>query len=321
MIVGVSQKKIVDLVYQRLPLDSIQDILQLPTPLIQFAILNELDEVLDALEYHHDDFNQANAVGETIVHHCADIGDVKTLARLRNWVKSGRVNIDRLTNINANFLHYATHITDPVALENTFSLAHQAMLVAVNQWGKSPLSLAIEQDNAVFLRIAFKTFPQLVSLKQAWGGSATMCESLLHDIARSGAQKCFAVLREYFTEAVWFELQALRNQDEEQPIDSAILAGKRILFQMLKGYRTSDGVPTLQWLCALQGAQSSSSTVLPPWGEILCDAKAEVESQNLDWSIGSPIETVNCQQQSEQPFYDEIEDAPTEWRLKSSLNL
>lgn len=267
-------------------IQSIAERLGLNISLLQFAVVNELEDVIEALVNRPDiDFNQPNAAGETIAHHCAEIGDSKALLRLAHWVEVGRVDITARTKIFSNFMHYATHITAADLLAICFSLASEDMLLAQNQLGKSPLSLAIAQDNADFLRAALKAFPKLISLKQSCDGCLmTLCDWLLHEIAGTGAKRCFEVLREHFTEIEWTLLKSYRNQDEEQPIDAAILAGQRTLFQMLKGYRAPNGAPTLQWLSMLEIAANNNSSIPSTYSEMLADAQDEIQQEEMESS-------------------------------------
>ncbi|MGE3320025.1 MAG: hypothetical protein AB7I18_12095 [Candidatus Berkiella sp.] len=291
MLEGVTDN-VVEQLRQGQPIQDIEERLRLSISLLRYAMLNDKENLIDALYNYSDfDFNQPNAAGETIAHHIPEMNNAKALFRLREWVLAGRVNITLQTKIFSNFLHYATHLTVPKLLKICFSLASVDMLVAQNQLGNSPLSLAVQQDNADFLREAFKAFPQLISLESTYSGFSTSCDWLLHEIARTGAHKCFAVLREQFTEGVWAELQAYRNQDDERPIDTAALAGQRTLFQMLKGYRTKEGAPTLQWLSMLEIAQQQNPPNLNSWGEMLGEARSEIQLRQQEMELSSSSES------------------------------
>ncbi|HRE31202.1 MAG TPA: hypothetical protein PLD88_04440 [Candidatus Berkiella sp.] len=117
------------------------------------------------------------------------------------------------------------------------------------------------------------------------------CDSLLHDIAKSKAQRCFDVLKNQFSNSVWDALNQYRIE-EQRPIDVAASRGHRVMFQVFKGYRHGNGLPTLTWIAAQQLAQTNHPHLFVDLDEMIEDAKEDQAYQTeLDnWQGEDQIE-------------------------------
>lgn len=274
----VEDKILVALGTPETTLQGIKANFHLENSLLHEALITQNQNILSALEASaRFDFNDRNAMGQTIVHTIAELGDARFLAKLKEWAEQGRINVQALTDTGRNFLHYIPHITAPALLATYFSLATPALMTATDHAGDSPLQLAIAQDNAAFLEQAVLRFPELIAIEKYGVGLRMHLQYLLHDIAKAGAVQCFAFLRTRFDESTWFELQHYRNQTEEYPIDTAVLAGQMTLLQMFKGYRDASGVPSLQWAAvqACTSHQETNASLLPPYlHEMICNANS-----------------------------------------------
>lgn len=228
-------------------MESIKARFHLENSLLHEALITQNQTIISALEASARDFNVRDAMGQTIVHTIAELGDARCLAKLQEWSEQGRLNVHALTDTERNFLHYIPHITDPTLLATYFSLATLALMTATDHAGDSPLQLAIAQDNVNFLEQAVLHFPELIALEKYGVGCRMHLQYLLHDIAKAGAVQCFAFLRSRFDDSTWFGLLHYRNQTEELPTDTAVLAGRTAILQMFKGYRDAAGCSSLQW--------------------------------------------------------------------------
>lgn len=221
-------------------------------------------------------YDDQNVFGETRVHQIFKEAEKDALLTLADLVRNSMVNIEVTTTVLSNPFHYAAHITDPNLLEIVFNMATAELIMQKNQLNESPLSLAITQDNAAFFAKALEAFPQILDLIATQEGLAMQYVSLLHDIARLNAQRCFAILKDKFTDAVWTQLKWMRIE-EQLPSDVAVLAGHNEMFQLLADYRRGN-LPTLTWLLALKIAEAGDDA--PPYLEsIVNDAKDELQYQ------------------------------------------
>lgn len=266
---GVTEEKLMEaLCKPDATMQSIAEEFDLRPSLLHYATINQYQSVIAILEkgVERFDFNEPNTVGRTIVHTIAALGQEQPLQQLQIWVRQGRVNPQAITDTHCNFLHYITHVTDPSLLATYFSLATQAQVTTINQADSSPLQLAIAQDNVNFLKQAVASFPALLAVeKSGMGCRLTHQHHLLHHIAKEGAVQCFGFLRSQFADdSIWCELMHSRNETEECPSDTAVLAGQSVLFQMFSGYRDPFGTPTLSWLAAQAATLTEESAKCLP---------------------------------------------------------
>lgn len=221
-------------------------------------------------------FDGKNILGETAIHQIFKKADKDQLLKVSELVHAKTVDINVTTSILSNPFHYVAHITDPSLLDILFSMATAELLTAKNQLNESPLSLAVAQDNAEFFAKALQVFPEIISLASTRDGFVMQQDSLLHDIARLDAQRCFGILKHKFSERGWALLNQLRI-DEQLPIDVAITSEHNEMYQLFADYRR-DNVPTATWLFALKVAEANLN--VPSYLErIVCDAKDELEFQ------------------------------------------
>ncbi len=273
---------ILEQILNNVPVAEIQQSLQLDISLLHFAMLNDLDDVRDALVACGIDLNETNVLGETIVHHAAQMGAMKSMLKVIEWANRGLVNFSAKTHIHSNFFHFIPLIEDKAWIDTLLTMATPELLLDKNQLGLSPLSIIIQADNAIFLQAVLQRFPQLIAVEQGWGCLKMHYDTLLHDIARSGAEKCFNVVRSCFSENEWIELNHYRNAEDSLPIETAALSNQNKMFQMFKGYRSPQGIPTLAWLSAIQAAKNNICSVNRLTDEIVDAAKAAVRQQELD---------------------------------------
>jgi hypothetical protein len=261
---------------------AIEQNLHLNISLLHFAMLNDEDPVCNALFAGNVDFNEPNALGETIVHHAAQMGRMKPILQVIEWAKAGRVEFSAKTAIHSNFFHFVSSIIDKDFIATLLTMATPELLLDKNRLGHSPLSLIIQADNAIFLQAVLLCFPQLTALDQGWSCLKMHYDTLLHDIARFGAEKCFKVVRSRFSEKEWAELNHHRNQEDALPVEVALLSKQPKIFQMFKNYRNDAGIPTLEWTCAMQTAKNNVRPINMPHQEILDDAKDVIDLNDQD---------------------------------------
>ncbi len=109
----------------------------------------------------------------------------------------------------------------------------------------------------------------------------------MHEIAKAGAVQCFGFIRKQFVDSIWFELIQERNETEEYPSDTAVLAGQNVLFQMFKGYRDQSGVSSLSWLAAQATTTEPSKYFSGPLLTLFCEAqhdKVSQAQQQVQWT-------------------------------------
>lgn len=221
-------------------------------------------------------FAEKNILGETAIHQIFIKADKNQLLEVSDLVSVKMVDINVTTFVLSNPFHYVAHIADAGLLDIIFSMATTELIMARNQLNESPLSLAIAQDNAEFFSKAVTLFPQIIEMVETRNGLMMQYASLLHDIARSNAQRCFHILKNLCSDDRWEDLCSVRI-DEQRPIDVAISSEHNEMYQLFAGYRR-DGVPTATWLFALKVAEANLN-VPSHLEQIVKDAKNELEFQ------------------------------------------
>ncbi|MGE0207377.1 MAG: hypothetical protein AB7R69_06020, partial [Candidatus Babeliales bacterium] len=86
MLEGVTDN-VVEQLRQGQPIQDIEERLRLSISLLRYAMLNDKENLIDALYNYSDfDFNQPIAAGETIAHHIPEMYNANALFRFRVWV-------------------------------------------------------------------------------------------------------------------------------------------------------------------------------------------------------------------------------------------
>ncbi|MGD9592441.1 MAG: hypothetical protein AB7V32_07970 [Candidatus Berkiella sp.] len=193
------------------------------------------------------DINATNANGESIVHLVAASSNNQWLS----WLLTiNKVDFLKKTDTCNNIFHYSAHITDTKFLDTLFSINHEADdAFCVNQLYQTPLSLAIEYDNDVFLDYLFRKYPnEVLSFVNENN------QNIVHLMAKHQAIKCYQKLMSVAKEN---ERAFLSSADDngQTPMDIALTQleeshGKE-MFEALHGYANSN-IPTLSWLIALE---------------------------------------------------------------------
>lgn len=233
-------------------------------PYMHFLFFKRYDETAKYLAHLGPlEINASNVNGESLVHFIAERQDVDWLL----WFLS-QPNKDLFlkTKTNQNIFHYSAHIRELDFLNRLFSLDDiSAHIFCFNALDQSPLDLAIEYDNEIFLAYYLLNFQS-----QTLGYiHPTTGQNIIHLMAKHNAVKCYEMLKTKLPNRDLSALEFAKDNEEMTPRDIAekkeAMDDRCKIFQLMMGYIRYN-VETLEWKVALaavtrQLEQSSIATL------------------------------------------------------------